>query len=405
MNVLLIDNSPILQKTLQYFLHPYAPSFYSANSQEDWPQKIDIVFLDSIHKDNKHVSHLKDKEVPIVLISRDEQTLKELADNYSAVLKKPVQHTKLQDIIHHLIPETRSLKASPHLKFYESHFEQEDQNIALNKDESAQIEEKSAPAIEEFEENIPLEPNEGLKNETDEKPELKSNPSEEAVEKPPAFNHTQAIAIPDDIKLVDEMDSTSLHHTNTFLKKVSESIKNQPDSSEEKTKEFSVVDQNFNPLQKAPEETLEDNQTSLIKSSTKTPSEISPNKDTDISKSEVSAEHSLPDTPITEKPTPSKTADPKLEALSDKITEIINKQFTAQWESFIHTQLKKDLKNMVHEEVNQIFKEQMKDILTTEGIQSIKKASEEISWKVIPELSKQIIQKEIKKLLDKPSSK
>ena len=94
-----------------------------------------------------------------------------------------------------------------------------------------------------------------------------------------------------------------------------------------------------------------------------------------------------------------------MEALSDKITAIINKQFEVQWKSFIYTQLKKDLKNMIHKEVNQIFKEQMKDILTTEGIQSIKKASEEISWKVIPELSKQIIQKEIKKLLDKPSSK
>ena len=312
MNVLLIDNSPLLQKTLKYFLYPYAPSFYSADSQEDWPQKIDIVFLDSGHKDSEHVSHLKDKEVPIVLISRDEQTLKDLADNYSAVLKKPVQHTKLQDIIHHLIPETRSLKASPHLKFYESHFEQEEQNITLNKkDEPAQMEEKPAPAIEEFEENIPLEPDEDSKNEIDEKPELQPSHSE-AVKKPPAFHHTQAIVIPDDMKLVDEMDSTSLHNTNTFLKQVSESIKNQPNSSVEKTTEFSLADQNSDSLKKHSEETRESSQTDIqtpIKPAVATPSEISLNKDADISKSEASAEPSPPDTPIMEKTTPSKTID------------------------------------------------------------------------------------------------
>lgn len=391
MNVLLIDNSPLLQKTLQYFLYPYAPSFYSADSQEDWPQKIDIVFLDSGYKDNECIPHLKNKEVPIVLISRDEQTLKDLADGYSAVLKKPVQHTKLQDIIHHLVPETRSFKASPHLKFYESHFEQEEQNMTLNKDESVNTETIQAPEIEEYEENIPLEPDENLKNEIDKKPELKSNNSESS-EKPPAFNHTQAIAIPDDIKLVDETDSTSLHNTNTFLKQVSENIKNSPMKGLEKTSEStaSAKDEEFTNAQD-----LEPAQ------------EQSPTTNTHpTSENNLENTSALFDVSNMEKP---KTLDSnnteKLETLSEKITAIINKQFEAQWKSFVQTQLKKDLKNMIHEKVNQIFKEQMKDILTTEGIQSIKKASEEISWKVIPELSKQIIQKEIKKLLDKPSSK
>ena len=391
MNVLLIDNSPLLQKTLQYFLHPYAPSFYSADSQKSWPQKIDIVFLDFGYKDNEHISLLKDKEVPIVLTSRDEQTLKDFSDNYSAVLKKPVQYTQLQDIIHHLIPETRSFKASPHLKFYEGHFEQEEQNMTLNKDEPAQTETKQTAEVKESEKSIPLEPDEDSKNKTDTKPELKSNHSK-TVEKPPAFNHTQAIAIPDDIKLVDEMDSTSLHNTNTFLKQVSESIKN---SSVKDLKKSSGATASAN------KEDFTGSQ--ILKTPQKKPSK--PNVQS-INENNLKNTPAPFDASDMEKP---KTIDSnntkKLEALSDKITTMINKQFEAQWKSFIHTQLKKDLNNMIHEKVNQIFKEQMKDILTTEGIQSIKKASEEISWKVIPELSKQIIQKEIKKLLDTPSSK
>ena len=597
MNVLLIDNSSHLQKTLQYFLHPYAPSFYSIDSQEELPRKIDIVFLDSEHKNNKYTSRLKNKkeQPPVVLISRDEKTLQELSAEYSAVLKKPVQYNQLQEIIHHLIPETRSFKASSFLKFYEKDFEQEEPPLSLSSPK-----ENLQAAVEESSLHIPLVPEKDLKGlKTEKEDELKTEKENELKSKnieskSPNFNNTQTIIIPDDMKLVDEMDSTSLHQTNTFLKKVSEKIKDKLNpltkadekiqnkvKNTKKPPESAFKENNIHPPQNSHseisidegeeeltisqtpsekkssldpekismdsseisvderEEELTISQTPSEKKSSldpekismdsseisvdeggeeltvskvwqspsekqhstdsekdvsadsekpfinskeeisadsekpsidskeevstdsketsvnsekismdsseisvdereeeltvskiwQSPSEKQPSTDsekgvsvdsekpsidskeevsTDSKETSVNSEKTSMDSKIdTKKPqvfsTPSEFKNmEKWDTLSDRIVEIIDKHFQDKWESFVNTQLKKDLKNMIHKEVAQIFKEQIKDILTTEGIQSIKKASEEISWKVIPELSKQIIQKEIKKLLNKP---
>lgn len=411
MNVLLIDNNPHLQKTLQYFLHPYAPSIYSIGSQDELPEKIDIVFLDSEHKDNEYISHLKSKEEkpPIVLISRDEKTLTELAPEYPASLKKPIQYNQLQEIIHHLIPETRSFKASSYLKFYDSPVEQQEQPITLNKSEPNTEEPKVTPE-EETPENIPLMSDENAE---------KKQTSEQKQETPPdsstAFDKKQSIVIPDDITLVDKADSTSLHNTNTFLKKVTENIKKEESTGSQVLQSPKNDDSLETPateeptgsqiLQSPPQN--DSFETSTKKEEPTKPQASKPHQEKSDDLEDLSTVSDIQDI---EKSQPFSTSAhfdniEKWDTLSDKIVEIIDKHFQNKWEMFINTQLKEDIKEMIHKEVSLVFKEQMKDILTTEGIQSIKKASEEISWKVIPELSKQIIQKEIKKLLDKPSTK
>ncbi len=423
MNVLLIDNNPLLQKTLQYFLHPYTPSIYSIGSQEELPQKIDIIFLDSEQKDNEYVSHLKEKKgtPPIVLLSRDEKTLKELASQYPASLKKPIQYNQLQEVIHHLIPETRSFKASPYLKFYENTSAPEEQSIALSEQEPT-AKKQQAATTEEPLKSIPLTPDENLESSES------TNNSNPTDKQQPAFDKKQAIVIPDDIKLVDSTDSTNLHNTNTFLKKVSENMKKShspskpseplkdlkqlkippetPENVDEKGIKESIdigLPQESHSETPVDEITEEPTGSQILQPTSETPTELK--NENDLENPAV-----ISDTPDIENPQSLSTSSDftsteKWDTLSDKILEIIDKHFQSKWETFINTQLKKDLKEMIHKEVTQVFKEQMKDILTTEGIQSIKKASEEISWKVIPELSKQIIQTEIKKLLDKPPSK
>lgn len=448
MNVLLIDNNPHLQKTLQYFLHPYAPSIYCIGSQEELPEKIDIIFLDSEHKDNEYISNLKSKEKhpPIVLISRDEKTLTELAPKYPDSLKKPIQYNQLQDIIHHLIPETRSFKANSYLKFYETPSDEQEQPINLNVEPSKEPAQKTeqkqtsdeqeqpitlsaepTPKTETPPANIPLASNEDTPTDKNNEPQPKS--MQETEKQQPAFDKKQAIVIPNDIKLVDETDSTSLHNTNTFLKKISENIKsktqvlkkpihinkdeitnikNQKDTSKETSVNVEEEDIKEPTRPQVLRSLEEDSGTTTITETTvkePTGSKVLQENDlkqennfedfsvgSDISDIEKSQSVSLP---------PDFDNIEKWGTLSDKIVDIIDKHFQDKWETFINTQLKQDIKKMIHKEVTQVFKEQMKDILTTEGIQSIKKASEEISWKIIPELSKQIIQKEIKKLLDK----
>jgi len=419
-------------------LHPYAPSIYSMDSRNEFPEKIDIIFLDPEHKDNKYISHLKNKEEkpPIVLISRDEKTLTELASEYPVSLKKPIQYNQLHEIVHHLIPDTRSFKASSYLKFYDSPAEQQDQPITLNQNESNKETSKIIP--EEAPESIPLM--------SDENAETLEKEKEIQLDSSPAFDKKQAIVIPDDIKLTDKEDSISLYNTNTFLKKVTENIKKAGQTSTNAEKKDSTGSQVLQPPQSDPFETStkeeptgsrilqsppqkdslkeEPTKSQVLKSPEESSSEISStNKNTakEPADSKVPQSHqetsddledlsAVSDIQDIEKSQPFSTPahfddTEKWDTLSNKIVEIIDKHFQDKWETFINTKLKQDIKEMIHKEVTQVFKEQMKDILTTEGIQSIKKASEEISWKVIPELSKQIIKKEIKKLLDKPSTK
>ena len=485
MNVLLIDNNPHLQKTLQYFLHPYAPSIYCMGTQEELPTKIDIVFLDSEQKDNPYISELNQKEEkpPIVLISRDEKTLEQLASQYPASLKKPIEYKKLQDIVHHLVPETKNFKASPYLKFYEPLFEEQAVQMNLEPEKSIQNTEQKQNFDEQaIQLDVEPQKEEGLSTETSiQNTEQKQNFDEQAIQldvepqKEEGLSTETSILIPDDIKLVDETESTSLHNTNTFLKKVSETIKtntqisqtptlinkDEPNPIDERVPDKSLVhkDEDVISRETGIQSELSENDEDVISQEAGIQSELSenenlistennyasqndesltpqdpPHKDEDVISQEAGIQSELSenenlistennyasqnDESLTPQDPPHKDEDvisqeagiqselsniEKWDTLSEKIIEIIDKHFQNQWETFIKNQLKKDLKKMIHEEVTQIFKEQMKDILTTEGIQSIKKASEEISWKVIPELSRQIIQKEIKKLLQKPA--
>ncbi len=447
MNVLLIDNSPLVHKTLQYFLHPYAPSIYSLDSQEEWPQKIDIIFLDSEQRDSECIPHLKEKSAPIVLLSRNEKTLEEMSSQYPLSLKKPIRYSQLHETIHHLIPETRSFKASPYLRFYENTADDENEPVALHQppSESAPLGEEPPQELNEEMpvDDIPLEPappenaspgkpslepappentSPGKpslepappENTSPGKPSLEpappenTSPGKPSLEEEPlknipiapedpeqntpvhadtnssSFDKKKSITIPEGVQLVDPEDAAALHNTNTLLKKISEHVKEKTQFSSKNSK--------------TPEKTprLEDAAGSQLLETTMEeppPAEsVELKNEKEDSSLSNSSEHTLFDFT-------------NAEVLSPQMMELIEKNVREQWKVFANTHLKKELKKIIHKEVAQIFKEQMKDILTTEGIQSIKKASEEISWKVIPELSKQIIQKEIEKLLDKPPSK
>ena len=402
-------------KNTSVFSAPLRPVYLFYRLSEEWPEKIDIVFLDSEQKDSECISHLKDKETPIVLLSRSDETLKELSPRYPAVLKKPIRYSQLQDIIHQLIPETRSFKASPYLKFYENTSSNEEEPAALQKSQeldsqepnsSQELNSQTADSQEPLEKDIPVmleENSEKLKNPP------KNTSSESASEKP-VFKPKPSIVVPEDMQLVDSADSTALHNTNTFLKKVSEDIKEKlslKDTETSSENPFSEWESSEGgrpveePVQEEPvkEEPVEEPQTSSYHNTEEAAdSQILEEEETLSEDSSNSPEETAV---FTSSFNTAKEEPP--DVLSNKILETIEKKVQDQWESFVSGPLKKDLKEMIHREVTQVFKEQMKDILTTEGIQSIKKASEEISWKVIPELSKQIIQKEIQKLLDKPS--
>ena len=85
--------------------------------------------------------------------------------------------------------------------------------------------------------------------------------------------------------------------------------------------------------------------------------------------------------------------------VAEDLSDIIDQKLKTKWNQILENQIKKELHQMIDNAVSKIFKEQLKEILTQKGVQSIK----EISLEIIPEVSKQIVRKEIRKLIEESS--
>ena len=128
LNILLVDRHPHVQQTLRYFLHHYSPIIKNSTSQVNIhaeEKKPDIIFIDSDQVKEKTFQPLLEQKTsdspPVVLLSYSESFLKENLNNplYHAQLKKPIEPQKLHQIVESLVPKTKDLKLSNHLKFYD----------------------------------------------------------------------------------------------------------------------------------------------------------------------------------------------------------------------------------------------------------------------------------------------
>ena len=82
-----------------------------------------------------------------------------------------------------------------------------------------------------------------------------------------------------------------------------------------------------------------------------------------------------------------------------EILNFIDQKIDKRWNELIENKIKKELDEMINSAITKIFKEQLKEILTQKGVQSIR----EISLDIIPEISRQIVKKEIQKLIQQSS--
>ena len=92
--------------------------------------------------------------------------------------------------------------------------------------------------------------------------------------------------------------------------------------------------------------------------------------------------------------------EPKKELKMDEETlNFIDHKINERWNELFENKIKKELEELIHLAITKIFKEQLKEILTSKGVQSIR----EISLDIIPEISRQIVKKEIQKLIQQSS--
>ncbi len=127
LEIVVYDSSPIIQKIFSHVLYPYGPKIHRVDQPEQLLTKVrqkkpDIIFIDpSTSEDNTSSSIKQDKElnhIPLVLMSNT--ALKE--KNWSglkskAFLQKPIEAKKLNQIIRHFVPKTKTNIIGEYLQF------------------------------------------------------------------------------------------------------------------------------------------------------------------------------------------------------------------------------------------------------------------------------------------------
>ena len=358
LEIILMDSNKYIQKTLYYFLRHYAPVIYPFHSENKFPKTTqnvqpDIIFLDSEQINNKH--HLDSfqnpaQPVPIVLLSKDDEPLK-TPSSCQGKLKKPIDPKELQETIQKLVPKLKGLNIADFLKFY-SHNES-----SSNSQKPLQEEKKSPEKI------IPANQNEQIVHK----------------KKDPLF-FSKSIPIDD---IIDNNQSTH--------------------SSSPKTKPLHFVKSKISQLESS---------SSQIHSKKIQNSSLKPHSSSSIKKSSVplvekteedQIQLTSPGTPLSDlKSQPFQKNSQKSQALTDTalkkiIIEIVEDKFQNDWNSSIKTQLTKEMTAYIDSTINKFFLNNIKETLHSQSLKIIKKASEDIAWKIIPELSKKLIQTEINK--------
>lgn len=128
----LLDNNPIIEKTISHCLYYFVPEVHSFNSLDATlihfeNKKLDIIFVDFEMKEGKepliHLVQQRFKSTPIVLLYREEleEQVKSLPETVTAHrAKKPVNPKQIREFVKELVPEVRDSILYSFLKFPES---------------------------------------------------------------------------------------------------------------------------------------------------------------------------------------------------------------------------------------------------------------------------------------------
>ena len=127
LEIILYDSSPVTKKILSHVLYHYAPTVYSTDKAAELIDKIqytkpDIIFMDYPSSQSLEQSALKkitkkthSQNIPVILITPDNSTPESsLTKDF---LNKPIEATKLTELVNRFVPKTKSNILSQHLQF------------------------------------------------------------------------------------------------------------------------------------------------------------------------------------------------------------------------------------------------------------------------------------------------
>ncbi len=155
LEIILYDTSPIVQKIFSHILYHYAPVIYRTDQPADLATKIrssrpDLVFIDySVSqqvdkKIGKAVAQML-QGVPVILMSQQDVSGTEMPYAAKDLLKKPVDAVQLKELVNRFVPKTKSHLLKDHLQFPPMpDFDEDKQTVAAVKDKSVGIDKQQS---------------------------------------------------------------------------------------------------------------------------------------------------------------------------------------------------------------------------------------------------------------------
>ena len=407
--IILYDSSPVTQKIFFHILYHYRPIVHRIDQTSKLIEKIqysvpDIIFIDAAFSNDieNQINEKKEKfkNIPIILIAKKDLNQEELESSIvKGVLKKPIEAGKLRKLVNHFVPKTKRNILTEHLKFSPIPDFKEGENPEQSSDFSSKTTMKQAEYKQELltddTDDIYKSPDQ---NQHHDKEKIQPIPMKELSEQdhvsPPETSPTpnqsegQINPVTDTQVLNDEEDSSPAEETSRQLPEdainpvtATESHQQPEDDSPqvEEAKQPSWEDA-IKPVTAAePHQQPEDEPAPPKQESHPPTEEILEDIDNTKKKSAT-------DVKIVQIPSDSKPANKeKSSAEPDNINS--KKQIT------------EDIKLWADKTIKEEVEKQLEQIIRKNSQNTIQTITEKAVWQVVPELAKQLITKELDKLL------
>ena len=388
--IILYDSSPVTQKIFFHILYHYRPIVHRIDQTSKLMEKVqhsipDIIFIDAAFSNdiknqiNKKKEQLKN--VPIILMAKEDLNQEELESSVAqGFLKKPIEAGKLRELVNRLVPKTKNNVLMKHLKFPPPPDFKEEKT---KQEEDSGFSSKNTAKQSEYEKNIPLSSD---KNQTadetiqpitmkEELSDQTDNPPEEINQTPDQFPQNEGIKPVTTTQVSDQPDNPP------------EEINQTPD---QKSDQPSDNDARISPISTIQVTNDEEQDSPPVESLKQSPY---PSTEKEIDTTHNEEKKSATDVKILHVSSQSKSTnkestleDPSLNThLKDQITE--------------------EVKVWANRKIKEEVEKQLKYLITENSQDIIQKITEKAVWQVVPELAKQLITKELDKLLKEEEEK
>ena len=166
LEIILYDSSPVTQKIFSHILYHYAPTVYRTDKVSELLNKIqyskpDIIFMDYPSSQSLEQSTLKNintqtnsQNIPIILIASNDSPSKDQKSSLAKdFLSKPIEATKLTELVNRFVPKTKTNILSQHLQFQQfPSTKQNDMNLQKAKQPPVTVEQ--SPTVKQPEKEL-----------------------------------------------------------------------------------------------------------------------------------------------------------------------------------------------------------------------------------------------------------